>query len=128
MDEKLRDIRALEHIDDISLYLFVALVLFILAVVGGIFYMIYRHFRDKKRDLTKKEVLKRLKEIDLSNSKEASYKITKYARYLADDERSKKILAQLEQRLKRYKFIPNPPEFDQESINYYNLFLEVVDG
>lgn len=126
--EELRDIRTLEEIPDISLYLFIIMILFGLLVVGGVLYMVYRYFRAKKRDLVRKEVLKRLQEVDFEDSKEAAYKITKYARYLAVEERSQKIFEDLEAKLVQYKYIQNPPAFDKETIAQYNLFLEVVDG
>ena len=125
--EKLRDIRDLEVIPDFSFYLFVALVIFALVVLGGLAYMFYRHIRSKRKDLTRKEVLKRLKDIEFDNSKDAAYKITKYARYLADDERSLKMFNKLENKLLKYKYLPISPAIDQDTINHYNLFLESVD-
>ncbi len=124
----LRDIRGLEEIPDISFYLFLIMIVFALLVVGGIAIMIVRHFKGKKEDLTRKEVLKRLENIDFEDSKDAAYKITKYARYLASEERSQKIFEALESKLLKYKFTPNPPPFDEETMGQYNLFLEVVDG
>jgi len=125
--EKLRDIRDLEVIPDFSFYLFIALVIFALVVLGGLAYMFYRHIRSKRKDLTRKEVLKRLKDIEFDNSKDAAYKITKYARYLADDERSLKMFNKLENKLLKYKYLPISPAIDQDTINHYNLFLESVD-
>jgi flagellar basal body-associated protein FliL len=126
--EVLRDIRTLEEIPDVSLYLFIIMIAFALLVIAGIGGMLYRHFKSKSEDLTKKEVLKRLHEVDLNHSKEAAYKITKYARYLATEERAKKILAELELKLTPYKYVKNPPPLDDETINHYHLFLEVLDG
>jgi len=126
--EELRDIRGLEEIPDISFYLFLLMVGFGLLVLSGLLVMIYKHFSGKKKDLTRKEVLKRLKDIDFEDSKEAAYKITKYARYLVEDERSQKMFLQLEEKLTKYKYIQNPPPFDEDTIGQYNLFLEVVDG
>ncbi len=126
--QDLRDIRGLEEIPDISFYLFVIMIAFGLLVLGGMLIMIVRHFKGKKEDLTAKEVRKRLENIDFSNAKDAAYKITKYARYLAKEERSQKIFEALEKKLERYKFTPNPPPFDEETIGQYNLFLEVIDG
>jgi len=125
--EKLRDIRGLEEIHDVSFYLFLIMILFGLLVMTGIIMMLYRHFKGKKEDLTRKEVLHRLENIDLDNPKEAAYKMTKYARYLADEERSQKIFSQLEAKLEKYKYIKNPPAFDEDTIGHYHLFLEVVD-
>jgi len=126
--EGLRDIRGLEDIPDISFILFLIMIVFAVLLLGGIAYMIYRHFASQKKDLTRKEVLHRLEGIDFTDSKDAAYKITKYARYLATEERSQKIFLQLEEKLTKYKYIQNPPSFDDETIGEYNLFLEVVDG
>ena len=125
--QELRDIRTLEEIPDVSLYLFVIMIVVGLLILAGIAIMIVHHFKAKKEDLTKKEVLKRLQEIDISNSKDAAYKITKYARYLAKDERSQKIFESLEKKLSQYKFTPNPPSFDEETLGAYHLFLEVIN-
>jgi len=83
--------------------------------------------RARKKEVLRKEVLQRLKDIEFDDPKDASYKITKYARFLADDEQSKRMLEQLLPKLEKYKFIKNVPEFDDESIRYYNLFLKSVD-
>ena len=58
--EKLRDIRDLEVIPDVSFYFFVALVIFSLALLVGIGYMVYKHFSSKSKDLTKKEICSNL--------------------------------------------------------------------
>ena len=126
--EGLRDIRTLEEIPDISFYLFIIMIVFSLLILAVGVIMISRHFKGKKDDLTRKEVLKRLEDMDFGDSKDAAYKITKYARYLADEERSQKIFESLQAKLDKYKFTPNPPPFDEETIGAYNLFLEVVDG
>ncbi len=126
--QDLRDIRGLEEIPDISFYLFLIMIVFVLLILGGMLIMIVRHFKGKKEDLTRKEVRKRLEEIDFDDPKDAAYKITKYARYLVDGERSQKIFEGLEKKLLKYKYRPNPPSFDEDTIGEYNLFLEVVDG
>ncbi len=126
--EELRDIRTLEPVSDLSLYLFVAVVAVALLVVGLILYKLIRYLRNRSRDNLRAKVLQRLKDLDLSDSKKAAYRMTRYGRYLANDDRSKKILNQLNERLDQYKFIPEPPPIDQETRNYYRLFLEVVDG
>ena len=126
--ETLKDIRSLEEIPDISLYLFIALGVFALLLLFGLFIMIKRWLGAKSKDLTRKEVLQRLEEMDFTEPKKAAYDITKYARYVADSERSKKIFDALETKLERYKYTPNPPKFSQEDKAELALFLEVVDG
>ena len=125
--EKLKDIRALEPIDDISLYLFVIAIVFVSLIIGALLYALIKGIRKKRAKTLRKEVLAKLKEIEFDNPKEAAYNITKYAHYLADDERSQKMLEQLLPRLEKYKFAKNVPEFDDESIQYYNLFLKSIN-
>ncbi len=125
--EKLKDIRAIEPIDDISFYLFIIALVFVSLIIGALVYMLVKGIRKKRKKGLRKEVLQRLRDIEFSNSKDASYKITKYARFLADDERSLKMLEQLLPHLEKYKFSKNPPQFDDESVRYYNLFLKSVD-
>ena len=123
----LRDIRSLEPIDDISLYLFIIAIVFVSLIIGALLYKLFSTMRARKKEVLRKEVLQRLKDIEFDDPKDASYKITKYARFLADDERSKRMLEQLLPKLEKYKFIKDVPEFDDESIQYYNLFLKSVD-
>lgn len=123
----LRDIQALEPIDDISLYLFIIAAVFVSLIIGALLYKLFSTIRARKKENLRKEVLQRLKDIEFDDPKEAAYKITKYARFLADDERSKRMLEQLLPKLEKYKFIKDVPEFDDESVQYYNLFLKSVD-
>ncbi len=125
--EQLKDIRELEAIPDISFYLFLAALIGVFILILSIFFMILGHYKNKKSEDLHKEVLKRIKSIDFSNSKKAAYKITRYGRFLAKDERSKKLFEQLLERLEKYKYTPNPPKFDDEDIKYYDLFIGSLD-
>lgn len=125
--ETLRDIRTLEPIEDISLYLFIIAVVFVLLIIGSLLYLLFSTINRRKKENLRKEVLQRLQNVSFDDPKDAAYKITKYARFLAVDERSERMLEQLLPKLEKYKYIQNPPAFDDESINYYNLFLKSVE-
>jgi len=125
--EQLREIRDLVAIPDISFWFFMALVAIVLLFVGSVAYMFYQNYSKKRKLKLRKEVLKRLQKVDFFDSKKAAYAITKYGRFLADEERSQKLFAQLLPRLEKYKFTPNPPPFDTEDIKFYDLFVESVD-
>lgn len=126
--ENLREIRDLEPIPDLSLYFFLGAVAIIMLFVGVLGYTFYKHYRQKHRLDLRKKVLQRLREVDFSDPKKAAYEITRYGRFLATEERSQKLFAQLLPRLEKYKFTPNPPPvFDAEDIKYYDLFVESVD-
>ncbi len=126
--QELRDIRSLEEIPDISFYLFIIMIGVGVVILVGVAIMIMRYFKRHNEDMRRKEVLKRLENIDFSDSKKAAYLITRYARFLATEERSQKLYKQLEKKLYKYKYRPNPPAFDQDTIGEYHIFLEVVDG
>ena len=125
--EQLKDIRELEAIPDISFYLFLATIIAILIIILSILFMILRHYKNKKSEDLHKEVLRRIKSIDFSDSKKAAYKITRYGRFLAKDERSQKLFKQLLEHLEKYKYTPNPPKFDTKDIKYYDLFIGSLD-
>lgn len=123
----LKDIRALEPINDISFYLFIIAITFVSLIIAALLYKLIFTIVQRKKDNLRKEVLQKLKDIEFDDAKDAAYKITKYARFLATDERRKKMFDQLEQKLKKYKFAKDVPEFDDNSISHYNLFLKSID-
>jgi len=123
----LRDIKGIVDIPDISFYIFLALCIAgAIALVVGLFYIL-NIFKNRKKS-KRKEYIKRLKSVDFKDSKKAAYEISKYARKVANTKESKEILEQLLKRLEKYKYVKNPPEFDEESKRYLKLFLEVCCG
>lgn len=123
----LRDIKDIVQIPDMSFYIFLALVMVgILVLVALIVYLLGIIKKQKKSK--RKLYIKRLKSVDLKDSKKAAYEITKYARALAETKQEKGILDQLLRELERYKYVKNPPVFDEESKKYLRLFLEVCCG
>ncbi len=125
--EELKDIRALEPITDINLYLLIVISIFITLIISALLYKLISTIRKKKRDSLRKEVLEKLKSIDLNNPKKAAYGITKYGRFLVQDSQSQEIFQQLLLRVEKYKFKKDVPLFDDETINYYNLFIKSID-
>ena len=69
----------------------------------------------------------KLKQVDWSNPKKAAYDITRYGLFLAQDKRRKEIFSQLRKRLDRYKYRQDYDDVDKETINYYNLYVQVCD-
>ena len=125
--EKLRDIRGLEEIPDISIYLFLMMIFFAFIFLSALFFMLYKKFIVEKKLTVRMQSLQNLKNIDFADSKKAAYDITRYARVLCDDKRSFEVFHQLQEKLKKYKFVKDSPKFDDESIKYYHLFLEMVN-
>jgi hypothetical protein len=123
----LRDIKDIVQIPDMSFYIFLTLLAVGALVVVSL--AIYIIGIIKKRKKSKRKLyIKRLKSVNLKDSKKAAYEITKYARALAETKEEKGILEQLLRELEKYKYIKNPPEFDGMSKKYLKLFLEVCCG
>lgn len=125
--EQLREIRDLVEIPDLSFYFFIAITAVVILFVGTVAYMFWQNYRKKHNTRLRRAVFKKLASVDFSDSKKAAYAITRYGRFLADEERSKKLFDQLLPRLEKYKYTPDPPPFDPEDIKYYDLFVESVD-
>lgn len=81
----------------------------------------------RQKDMRKVYVQK-LKSINWNNPKQSAYDISKYGRLLAIDTRSKEIFHQLETKLVVYKYKKIVDDADDETMNYYNLFVQVIDG
>ncbi len=125
--QRLKDIREMEAIPDISFYLFIATIVGLFIIAVSIFFIVLRHYKDKKSENLQKKILNEIKTIDFSDSKSAAYKITRYGRFLAQEERSQKMFEQLLERLEKYKYTPNPPKFKSEDVKYYDLFIGSLD-
>ena len=125
--EQLREIRDLAEIPDLSFYFFIAITAVVILFVGTVAYMFWQNYRKKRNTRLRRAVFKKLVSVDFSNPKKAAYAITRYGRFLADEERSKKLFDQLLPRLEKYKYTPDPPPFDPEDIKYYDLFVESVN-
>ncbi len=126
--DKLRDIRELEEISDLSFYLFSGALIFVLLIIGLLIFLFYRHFRSKKDQNIRKEVLERLENVNFDNPKKAAYEITKYGRFLVENEQSEKIFLELEKRLEKYKFTKDVSPIDKDTLQQYDLFIKMLDG
>ncbi len=125
--KSLKDIKSIVHVPDVSFYIFLGLVVVGIVIFVSIIIYILNILKNRKKS-KRKLYIERLKSIDFKDSKKAAYEITKYARKIADTKESKDILEQLLKELDRYKYIKNPPEFDEKSKKYMKLFFEVCCG
>jgi biopolymer transport protein ExbD len=122
----IEDIEGLEKIDDFSLLIMIVLVIIIMIAI----LLLYKWYKTKiNRPPSKEELaLKGITNIDFSNSKRASYLITKYGYILAKSEKSKEIYKELLNNISKYKYKKDVDEFDEESKKLYKLFIEVVSN
>ena len=112
--EGLRDIKGLVQVEDYSLYIFIAIVIVSLVIL----YFIIKKIVNYKRVISPIKVAKKeLKNLDLSDSKMASYKLTKYGKLLSDED--------LEY-LEKYKYKKEVTEFNEEDLQKIKEFLNAV--
>jgi hypothetical protein len=124
----LHDIKPLMQIPDNSLYLLIALILVGLVVlgVGGYF---LRYFL-KNRNKVNQEIifLEKLKNIDLTQTKESAYLISAYGNLSAKTYNSKNLLIKLNDKLEQHKYQKNVPNINKETQKLYFEFLESIEA
>lgn len=127
-DIPLHDIKPLVEVPDNSLIYagIVAFVLVLAVILAAVW--IYRRFTQAKAEDLRKSYLQKIHNIDTNNAKQAAYEISAYGRLLAENERAKDMLDNLDTRLGKYKYKKEVEALDEETLGYYKLFLEVLDA
>lgn len=127
INEQLRDIKPLLEIPDSSYYIYWGLIdLAILLVVAIVFFVAKKLWDNRKINLAK-GYLDAIKKIDWKETKKSAYEATHYARLLATDERRKELFSQLEPLLEQYKYKKEVDIVDQDTLNKFNLYVQVAD-
>ena len=127
MSAQLKDIKPLLDIPDNSVYLYWGLIVFTVLVVLAIVYVLAKKFWENRKINLAKGYVEKLKAIDWKESKKSAYDATYYARLLATDERRKELFSQLEPLLEKYKYKKQVDEVDQDTLNRFNLYVQVAD-
>ena len=127
INEQLRDIKPLLEIPDSSYYIYWGLIIFaVFLAVAILFFVAKKLWENRKMNLAK-GYLEAIKKIDWEDTKKSAYEATHYARLLATDERRKELFSQLEPMLEQYKYKKEVEVVDQDTINQFNLYVQVAD-
>jgi membrane protein insertase Oxa1/YidC/SpoIIIJ len=127
LSQQLKDIKPLLEIPDNSFYLYWGLIILaVLIVLVLVYFLVKKLWKQRKINLAK-GYLEKLKEIDWHDTKRSAYDATHYARLLATDERRKELFSQLEPLLEQYKYKKEVNEVDQDTLNHFNLYVQVAD-
>jgi len=124
---ELIDIKPLIEMSDYSLYIFIITLLIALFIGYKLYKKSYNFAQKRCKIDCMKYYFYKYKNVDWNNPKKAAYEATKYGMYLARDKRRRELFIQLRDRLDRYKYKQDYSEVDRETINYYNLYLQVCD-
>lgn len=123
---KIHDIKELVEIPDISLYIYMTLWILGIALIFIVIFLIYKFFYNRNKN-ERKKYYQTLKEVDLNNSKESAYTISKYIRLLATNEREKRLAEELIEELDKYKYKKNVENLSDDVKIVFARFMDLVD-
>jgi hypothetical protein len=123
---KIHDIKGLVEIPDISLYLYMALWILGIALIFVIIFFIFRYFYNKNRN-ERKNYYKILKDLDLNNTKQSAYTISKYSRLLVTNPKEEKLCEELIDVLKNYKYKKEVEPLNDEVKIVFGRFMDNID-
>ncbi len=127
-DIPLHDIKPIIEVQEYSLYYLLGLVaLGIFLLLGGLF-LFYKWYKMRNAFNIRKEHLRLINEIDLSDTKAAAYAFTFYGLTFKDDSpRHTEMYRNLTQRLDEHKYKKDVDSFDNEVLGYIELYKEMLD-
>jgi len=123
---EIHDIKQLVDIPDFSLYIYLTLWILGVILFCIIVFLLFKYFKYRKKD-KRKHYYKILKELDLNNSKNSAYIITKYARLLAISQRDKKLSSELIEELESFKYKKKVEPLSDEVKILFGRFMDNVD-
>ncbi|WP_421716076.1 hypothetical protein [Arcobacter arenosus] len=123
---EIHDIKKLVGIPDFSLYIYFTLWILGVILFFIFIFLLYKYFKYRKKD-KRKHYYKTLKELDLNNSKNSAYVITKYARLLAISPRDKKLSDELIEELESFKYKKEVAPLSDEVKILFGRFMDNVD-
>lgn len=128
-DIPLHDIKPLVEVPDNSLMvlLIIAAIVLTLIFVPLVLWM-WKRYKSSKALSLRKEYLHKLHTVNTDDSKQAAYEISEYGRLLASSDKEIELLDSLDKRLSEYKYKKEVGKIDDETLGYYQVFLEVLDA
>ncbi len=124
---QLKDIKPLLEIPDNSFYIYWALIIAGLLLLLAIFYFAGKKFWENRKVNLAKGYVEKLKSLDWEDAKQSAYDATHYARLLATDDRRRELFSQLEPLLDQYKYKKEVDSVDQDTLNRFNLYVQVAN-
>lgn len=126
---KLHDIKPIIEIQEYSLYYLIGTILGAIIILGTVFYVLFAYYKRKNAFSQKKEHLKLLNDLDLSDTKQSAYAITLYGASFKDDTpEHKQAYEKLANNLKNYKYKKVVNSFDDGILADINSFKEMCNA
>ena len=128
MDIPVHDIVPLLEVRDYSLYWFILIISVVLVSVLllGKQIKIRKTPRVENKRRMKYEALTR---IDMNDAKAAAYAISEQGLFFAQEsDETRSLYIRLFERLERYKYAPVVEAMDEETLEFYRLFLQKIEN
>jgi hypothetical protein len=122
----LHDIKPLLEINDNSFYIYFFLLSLIIILLLISCFLLISFFKSKKVNLHK-QYLKKLRHLDLDDTKYSAYCITKYGRLLTRNPREEKILQELIEDLHQYKYKKEVHTLSKNTKAKIEIFLDTIN-
>ena len=127
-DVPLHDIKTIVEVQEYSFYYLLAIVFLSLLALLALIYLIYKYIQKLNAYNERKEHLKLLNSIDLTDTKNAAYAISKYGVTFANDgKRESEMYQNITSRLEQFKYKKSVEEFDEETLGYIDLYKGMID-
>ena len=127
-DIPLHDIKTIVDVQEYSFYYLLGVSAFAIVLTSIVIYLLYMWNKKRNAFNIKKEHLKLLNELDLSDTKHSAYAITVYGATFKDDSpRHVEMYKNITERLQEYKYKKHVDKFDSEVLGYIELYKGMID-
>ena len=127
-DVPLHDIKEIVEVQEYSFYYLTGAVFLAVLALIVLAYLIYKYIQKLNAYNERKEHLKLLNSLDLTDTKNAAYAVSKYGITFANDgERESEMYKNITSRLEQFKYKKSVKEFDTETLGYIELYKGMID-
>jgi len=127
-DIPLHDIKNIVEVQEYSFYFLLLTIILSIVVIGIFIYLVYKWLQRRNAYNQRKEHYKLLHNIDLNDTKNAAYSISRYgSTFKNDGERQAGMFENITQRLEKYKYKKNVEAFDDETLGFVELYKGMID-
>lgn len=127
-DIPLHDIKPIVEVQEYSLYYLLGTITLGLIVLAIIIYLLYLWYKKRNAYNQRKEYLKLINELNLSDTKNTAYAISFYGSVFKDDSpRHQEMFRNIGERLELYKYKKSVEAFDEETLGYIDIYKGMLD-
>ncbi len=127
-DVPLHDIKTIVEVQEYSFYYLLGVIALGVLVLSVLSLLIYKYIQKRNAYNERKEHLKLLNSLDLSDTKNAAYALSKYGLTFANDGvRESEMYKNITSRLEQFKYKKSVEEFDEETLGYIELYKGMID-